>query len=177
MKIMLKLAFLCFFISTITFSQSIEKLDEKNGFKDFKLGDSFYKWQNNLNYQGSKNDVKRYFYNGPCCNTIYNYPIESILLDFADNKLVQIALLHKSVPESGSYTKIDMAKIYSPLIDSFGIFTTKDTTNDSKMFLYWLGKKVDLLYVWTYLGVSEGQQYEIIVSDSELSNREKSDGF
>jgi hypothetical protein len=173
----LKLALLCFFVTTVSFSQNIEKLDEKNGFKDFKLGDSFQKWQSSLSYQGSKKNVKRYYYKGSCCNTIYEYPIESILLDFSNNKLVQIALLHKTVPENGSYTEIDMSKIYSKLIDSFGVFTTKDTTSDSKIFLMWFGKKVDLLFVWTYLGISEGQQYEVIVSDSEFSNKEKSDGF
>lgn len=168
---------LCLFISTITYCQTIEKLDEKNGFKDFKLGDSFYKWQNNLNYQGSKNNVKRYLYNGTCCSTIYEYPINSILLDFVDNKLVQISLLHKTVPESGSYTKVDIAKIYSRLIDSFGAFSTKDTSDEGKAFMYWFGKKVDLLYVWTYLGASVGQNYEIFIYDKAFLEKEKADGF
>ena len=177
MKHLLKLTFLCLFLSTITHSQNIEKLDEKNGFKDFKLGDSFYKWENELTLQGTKNNVKTYKYNGTCCNTVYEYPLESILLDFADNKLVIISLLHKSVPESGSYSKLDISKIYSKLIDSFGVFSTKDTSNSSKVFMYWFGKKVDLLYVWTYLGASVGQNYEIFIYDKAFLDKKTSDGF
>jgi hypothetical protein len=160
----------------ISNSQTINKLDDKNGFKDFKFGDSYSKWQQNLVYQGIKDNVKRYFYEGSCCNTIYEYPIEAITLDFADNKLVQIALLHKDIPQSGSYTEIDMDKIYPKLIDSFGVFSTKDSTNEGKLFLFWFGKKVDLLYVYTYLGISAGQKHEIIISDNTFS-RKKSDGF
>lgn len=177
MRNLLKLTLMCLLISTGVFSQSIEKLDEKNGFKDFKFGDSYSKWQQNLTYEGTKDNVKRYFYKGSCCNTIYEYPIEVITLDFADNKLVQIALLHKDVPKSGSYTVMDMDKIYSKLIDSFGVFTTKDSTSEGKLFLFWFGKKINLLHVYTYLGISAGQKYEIIISDSTFSNRKKSDGF
>ena len=177
MKQLLKSTFLSLFISTLAFSQSIEKLDEKNGFKDFKLGDTFYKWQNSLTYLRLQNNVKRYKYNGSCCNTIYEYPLDSIMLDFVDNKLIQINLLHKAVPARGSYIKSDISKIYSKLINSFGVFTTKDTSNDSKMFLFWIGKKVDLLYVYTYLGVSEGQKYEVIIFDKVYTNKRKSEGF
>lgn len=173
MKHLLKLTFLCLFLSTITYSQSIEKLDEKNGFKDFKLGDSFYKWQNELTLQGTKNNVKTYKYNGTCCNTVYEYPLESILLDFADNKLVEISLLHKT----GASSELDIAKIYKKLIDSFGVFSDKDTSNNGKVFMYWFGEKVDLLYVWTYLGVNVGQSYEILIYDKVFLDKKTSDGF
>lgn len=32
--------------SLFAFSQTVLELDKKNGFKDFILGDTFYKWQN-----------------------------------------------------------------------------------------------------------------------------------
>jgi hypothetical protein len=89
----------CLLISSVVISQSIEKLDEKNGFKDFTLGDSFHKWQNSLSIKEINGDTKRCFYTANCCNTLYNYPLKTIMLDFENNKLVRILLLHEAIPK------------------------------------------------------------------------------
>ncbi len=176
MKDLFKLTLICLLISTGMFSQSIEKLDEKNGFKELKLGDTFYKWQQNLTYQRTDDNVKIYFYNGECCKTIFGFSIKSILLYFADNKLIKIGLLHKTTPESEGY-KIDASKIFSGIVDSFGLASSKDNISDGKVIMYWFGKKVGLFSTWTYLGATEGQQYEIFIYDSVFLNKKKSDGF
>ncbi len=48
MKTLLTTIFVSLIISTHLFAQTIDKLDEKNGFKDFTLGDSFTKWENQI---------------------------------------------------------------------------------------------------------------------------------
>ena len=44
-----------------------KKLDEKNGFKEFQIGDSFSKWQANLTFTNSNGENKYYTYTGSCC--------------------------------------------------------------------------------------------------------------
>lgn len=169
---------ICLFISPVLVSQNKEKLDEKNGFRDFKLGDTYSKWQSNLSYQESRDGVKRYFYTGNCCNTLYNYPVKRILLDFENNKLITISLLHETIPEDSSDTKIDPGKIYNKLIEDFGKFDTSDKTEGSgKIYLYWFGKKVDLLFVWTYLGLESSETFEIVLFDNKSYKNKNNDGF
>ena len=54
------------------FAQTIDKLDEKNGFKDFTLGDNLTKWENQLSYEGKWDDGSlAYLYKGTCCNKVF----------------------------------------------------------------------------------------------------------
>src|SRR5688572_6446878 len=92
-----------------TFGQSLADLDAKNGFKDFKIGDLYSKWQANLQYEGYGADsTKQYTYTGACCNMVFDYPVETITLYFKDNKLVVITIelekFQKEYSTSGKYT-------------------------------------------------------------------------
>ena len=92
------------------FAQTIDKLDEKNGFKDFTLGDNLTKWENQLSYEGKWDDGSlAYLYKGTCCNKVFSYAIEKTILRSSKNKLVGIystmQKFQKGYKESGEYTK------------------------------------------------------------------------
>lgn len=74
-------------------AQDISKLDDLHGFKDFKIGDSLYKWKNDLsNIQYSYLDsTTTAAYTGNCCKTAFYKELELIQLEFDKNlKLVTI---------------------------------------------------------------------------------------
>jgi hypothetical protein len=90
MKIINLILFIMFLIST-AIGQTITKLDDKNGFKDFTLGDSLIKWHNQLNFEANwEDDTKAYLYTGSCCQKLFDYQVEKIILRFSEEKLVGI---------------------------------------------------------------------------------------
>lgn len=182
--------FFLFFSILIIFNglsaQSITQLDQKNGFKEFKIGDSYSKWRDQLDYIGSKNNGKNkaYLYKGECCKMVFEYPLEEIMLVFIDNKLNSIRLtleqIQKKYELSGSYTEIDLStfkSLNSSFIKLFGKPTDFFTSeNDEKFFCTWNGKKVLLLTMWEYLGYKSGDRNVISISKNELSKKIKN-GF
>jgi hypothetical protein len=164
------------------FAQTIDKLDEKNGFKDFKLGDNFSKWQYEVEYEGTWEDgTKGYVYKGNCCNKLFDYPIENITLKFADNKLVTIMIstkkFQREYKESGEYTKWrsnDFENINSSFSYLFGKQTTIVVEKDTYV---WSGNKVMLLSRYEYLGIKEGDRQKILIIDKSYLNKNIDDGF
>lgn len=173
---------LTFLLTSGFFAQTIDKLDEKNGFKDFNLNDNFTKWENQLVYEGKWDDgSKTYLYNGNCCNKVFNYSLEKIILRFNNNKLVGIFIttekFQKDYKESGKYTEWrsnDFKSINSSFSLLFGEPTTVDT---SKVTYIWAGKKVVLLSKYEYLGVQNGDRQQISIIDINYLNSELKSGF
>ena len=168
------------------FAQTIDKLDEKNGFKDFTLGDNLTKWGNQLSYEGKWDDGSlAYLYKGTCCNKVFSYEIEKTILRFSKNKLVGIYLttqkFQKGYKESGEYTKWrsdDFESIKSSLSYLFGKPTTVDTPKDTGEVKYiWAGKKVMLLSKYEYLGVQNGDRQQISIVDINFLNSDINSGF
>ena len=88
------LLYLLLFLTCNCFSQTIDKLDERNGFKDFKLGDSFDKWKTSLEYIGiNPDEEKLYKYTGVCCKDVFDSQAENIELIFAKNGLIYIGII------------------------------------------------------------------------------------
>ncbi|MFK7031922.1 hypothetical protein [Flavobacterium oreochromis] len=165
-------------LQVTTYSQSITKLDEKNGFKDFKIGDDFNKWKKDLIYRGQEGDEKSYTYNGLCCNEIFDFKIDELQLYFIDNKLFKIAILHINKPNVGDYiSSVNPNKINYKLMEMFGKFSSKEIdANSGKAFLFWLGRKVELLSVYEYLGARVGEKFEVLIMKKTDSNSSK-EGF
>ena len=91
MKRFLTSIFVSLIFLTGLFAQTIDKLDQKNGFKDFTLGDTYSKWEGQLSLEGNYDDgSKAYLYKGTCCNKVFDYPVEKIILKFNNNKLIAI---------------------------------------------------------------------------------------
>lgn len=76
--------------------QTIRELDNKRGYLDFKLGDSYGKWANSLIYSRTEGSGTVYKYTGYLSYLFNTYPVYEIDLTFSNNKLVSIyILLHK----------------------------------------------------------------------------------
>lgn len=186
MKTLLTSIFTFLIISTSIFAQTIDKLDEKNGFKDFTIGDNFTKWENQLIYEGKLDDgSKAYLYKGNCCNKVFNYSVEKIILRFSSNKLVGIIIttekFQKDYKESGEYTKWrsdDFESIKSSFSYLFGKPTSVDAAEGSGEVTYiWAGKKVLLLSKYEYLGVQNGDRQQIFIFDINFLNSDIKNGF
>jgi hypothetical protein len=170
------------FICTMIYSQTIDKLDEKKGFKDFILGDSYEKWQSQLKFEGASDDGSRaYVYIGSCCNKVFNYPVDRIVLRFNNSELVAIYIttmrFQKEYEYSGKYTEwrtVDFENIKSSFSSLFGPPTHVDAPNDRYI---WLGKKVMLISKYENLGVKEGDRQQITVVNISYLNKNVNNGF
>jgi|AntAceMinimDraft_9_1070365.scaffolds.fasta_scaffold06022_3 hypothetical protein len=178
--------FLVLFMTGI-YSQTIEKLDEKNGFKDFKLGDTYSKWQNQLSAVGYWEDgTRKYLYTGNCCTNVFNYPIDMIKLRFSDNKLVGIYIktkkFQKGFAETGIYTKFrtsDYERINSSLTYLFGEPTQYiDPVGVMGVEFLWIGKKVLLTSRYECCSTKSGGDFQrISIVDLSFLNNGNEEGF
>ena len=92
-----------FFNQVIIPSQTTVQLDEKNGFKDIKLGDDFTKWTTNLQLIKALPDNETiYKYTGTCCQEVFSTPVETIEIIFANNKIVYIGIYLKPYQDNRS---------------------------------------------------------------------------
>jgi hypothetical protein len=178
---------LTFFISYSATCQTIEKLDVKNGFKDFTLGDNLSKWQSQLSFEGDYDDdgSKAYLYTGECCTKIFNYNVEKIILRFSNNKLASINIttekFQKSYEESGKYTdwrSDDFESIKKSFSILFGNPTDIETSkNSSEVTHFWLGKKVGLISKYENLGYKSGDRQQISIIDITALKSSVESGF
>ena len=153
-----------------SFSQTIDKLDEKKGFKDFQIGDSYDKWKDKIVEVGRWDDGDiGYNYTGSCCKEIFDYPIKEILLRFKNKSLEAIIIttenFQKPYSETGSYTQWrdkDFERIKNLFSQLFGPPTSLNS-NEGNVNYYWEGKEVVLVSMYQYLGVNNGDNQQIII--------------
>jgi len=138
-------------ISSISFSQNLNNLDLKNGFKQFKLGSSPDQIKNTVRNESKENrlfnnnpNIKCYDYNGNYNETIFNVEIESISLIFFKNKLVSISVSFGRVGNDFDKEKYDFV-LYSLEVAygkkwEFGKSNAKDFVEGA----VWAGKNVTL---------------------------------
>lgn len=83
------IVFLIIFNSFYSFGQNISKLDNANGFKEFKFGDDYKLWQKYFKYEPSNYWDKygiNHIYNGDCCQTAFGFNVDEISLHFNNKK-------------------------------------------------------------------------------------------
>jgi hypothetical protein len=83
------------FLSQFAISQTINDLDIKNGFRNFKLGSSPLQNKNIVKYDfqsPSFPTVVSYIYNGTDLKSIFGVEVESVELSFFKNKLFSIQI-------------------------------------------------------------------------------------
>ena len=124
-------------------AQSLDKLDENNGFKDFKFGDDLERWKNDL--ANIRVDSNYYYgeYTGNCCWTAFYKELEHIGLRFnKEKKLDQIIAWYRN-PSNDILTTLE------PIFNAFGDNTHGGEVNDQSMDLQavWLTKNNVLLIV------------------------------
>lgn len=170
-------------------SQTISDLDKKNGFKDFKMGDFYSKWKNDIRYKGTmKNgsNIKVYTYIGVCCRQAFSYDLDSIELGFLDGRLTVIYLTTKQFQEAGYdtdrgiYTRWngtkDFDKLKEALISYFGNYdSVEEAGNSGDISYYWVGKKVILELTYDYLSIDKGDKCRIMVG--RIDQKMKKSGF
>jgi len=109
------------------FSQTLNKLDEMHGFKDFKLGDSFEKWQAYFSKITHQDSSIYGVYSGKCCKTAFYEELDNVVLKFNQrNELDQIFLKYKNPTK-------DIEKIRNDYVKAFGesnYFASDDKTLD-----------------------------------------------
>ena len=163
--------------ATLSFGQSTSDLDARNGIKDFTIGDDISKWKQYLTVADESGDNRNYYYNGPCCKSIFGYTIEGIMLGFKNAKLENVIIgipLQKPYSETGQYTSwrsSDFEKINSELTFAFGEPSGMGTKDGSGGVTYsWGGKKVKLFSIYMYDGVKNGDRHIIMVSKKETKS-------
>jgi hypothetical protein len=165
-------------------AQSIEDLDKKHGFKDFTLGDSFSKWENQLSYHSTlESGEAGYVYTGSCCSFVFDYPLSSIILGFQNSVLTTIFLntekFQKEFSTSGKYT-IFRTNDFDVLVSSFTVLFGKPSFEgmaDNRPLAVWDGKTTTLMLKYEYLGSEEGDLCYIIVSDKTTKENNLKKGF
>lgn len=174
-------------ISLVSFKMASQSaLDQKNGFKEFTLGDPFYKWGTSLVYRNTlQSGIKVYKYVGVCCRTVYGYTIDEIRLGFdSQNSLTVIWFttekFQKGYDVDKKYTQWngtrDFDKIKARLESQFGESDGVDKDDSTgNVTLFWLGNKVMLTLEYEYLGVSNGDRCNILVGKYDKS--QTTDGF
>lgn len=90
MKKIFLLVLFCY--SANSFGQTVNELDSKRGFKEFKLGDTYTKWQSKIAFQRDKGDAKIYKFTGDNGTMFNTFPIYLIELTFSRSILVDITI-------------------------------------------------------------------------------------
>ncbi|MDC1022489.1 hypothetical protein OAQ85_03535 [Schleiferiaceae bacterium] len=177
-------------------AQSITDLDKRNGFKDFKIGDSYEKWKNSTELlNNSSNGTKSYLYTGSCCGQVFDEDVESTELIFDKaNKLVGIGIRLKSFrvsnkksnPEGGKYVYFDPElSDYKDLRNSFtmlfgnGIETLDPKPSDKSPIAMssWIGENISLTLNYWYTGLLGEDWCAILVSDNSYQSTKIQSGF
>ncbi len=186
MKRIITILILILLSNGILKAQSSAVLDEKNGFKDIKLGDSYDKWKLNLKYLGTYgNNENLYSYTGSCCQNAFNIPVERIEIVFANNIITYIAIYLKPFQDNRAtgdparfrFPNDDFVRLNLDLQSLFG--EGKDgAPSESEGLFYskvYAGKKVALIADYYFKGTYDF--CKIIVFDKIYSDKKKQSGF
>jgi hypothetical protein len=178
---------------TISYGQSTIQLDALNGFKEFKLGDSYTKWMEDLLElnQTGKNNERMYKYVGSCCQSVFEFPVDGIILGFYNEKLVRIAITLQNFQEYYDCEHTIFGQQGYPELKSnftalFGEQTGFNVASESQMrsnqqiphiLSSWTGDKVKLLIAYYYIGVQDGDYVVVLVSDVAFYKMKLESGF
>lgn len=186
---MKKLIYLLTVISLTTLtgkSQSSVQLDEKNGFKDIKLGDSFSKWSSQLKYIDTRDGTEKiYKYVGTCCQDVFGTAVESIDIIFANDKIIYIGITLKpyqdnranGMPAKFRHPNDDFNKLVVNFKSLFGD-TQEGVPNENAGLMYskiWEGQKVVLLADYYFMGSYDFSKISVL--DKTYFKKKKENGF
>lgn len=184
--------------STFSFGQTVNELDTKRGFKEFKLGDTYTKWQNKVAFQRDKGDAKIYKFTGDN-GTMFNlFPINLIELTFSKSVLVDITItLEKwkapispgQVPDDQTIIDFCNKKIQE-LSNRFEVLYGDPTktvspkmTSENGELLWsaqrlWNAKKTSLVLALMFLELPSNSGALVVdIADREYSVKSYTDGF
>lgn len=138
----------------IDISAQNPKLDEKGGFKDLKIGDTFSKWKNAVRLVQDNDSTKHYqFDTKVCCDFIFDQPVEILALSFKKERLVKIEIATKRKEVDPEAPVYDMYQKFREKFNAlFGEQYALDIIKGKVMKgrAQWLGEKtfLDFTYYW-----------------------------
>jgi len=188
---MKRLLFILFFIPIFSYTQSLQDLDRKNGFKEFQIGDSYSKWRSQLKVNSSKiweDGAKSYSYTGNCCQKLFTFPVEEIILRFKNNQLVVISIVTEKIHKGGNHNdytswadgkaKLDNLKSsFSFLFGSPSLYSMDENSLNKDPVYQWMGNKVALEARYNYISVMEGDYLSVKVADYNYLRGRYQTGF
>lgn len=173
----------------ISFSQSIEVLDVKYGFKSIKLDDPISKFSNQISliktFSADNTSVYKFTPSDMNLYSVFNSKMDEIRLIFenSSNKLIGILLL-KTYPPSNSNHYSDALDEASTLrenfIAMFGKGNSKISNNDAsgdQLGIAWIGDKAALSVVTSYHGLSKGSDNQVAVFKTDYMKAKLNSGF
>lgn len=168
---------------SLSIKQTINKLDDKNGFKTFTFGDKYSKYATNLKFfsHSESSGLDIYVYQGDevDLHKVYNTKFYSISLCF--NKENSLSMIYLSNPffvkdDSAFYQHALeenhlLSKLYTADIGAAtGIIDENGVTGS-----VWVGKKVILKVTTAYYGFDKGAMNTVSLELTSLTN--KGEGF
>jgi len=149
-------------------AQSVNVLDAKNGFKQFKFGLAPISLKNirKITEFGKKiKNMTYYEYVGTDMETQYDVKVNSILLTFFKNKLAIIEVTFGS--PTVEYTEDEYYKVQSFLVQTFGNSNQKLESQTRKMLnsAGWKGEKVVLEHTRSDLNKGEDDRLNFIIGE------------
>ena len=161
---------LCLTVCVINLShgQTINELDKKFGFKDFRLGDPKAKWMPQLTLR-STGATNTYRYNGSCCREAFGAALKDIGVAFDRNeKLKNIFLIFRDRKQGE-----DLTRFFGTIEQAFGESTAQDANSSSgDITRQWAGKAVILTVYARYKGADEGgwEMHAVVATRESGSN-------
>lgn len=186
--------FSALFLANSSRAQSVEELEERRGFKEFELGDSYSEWESDIERLGeSDKGYLRYKYVGKCCESVFDWRVQQLWLGFSDKKLVSIQIFTDAF-SSGECSEdpfniedpVDMEKSndeFNSLESSFSALFGEPThswyNEEGKVVLVhvWESETVLLALKQMYFGICKASLASIQVREKEFFNKELNDGF
>ena len=179
MKTKISLILIAFFIQCYSFAQTVDKLDEKYGFKIFKFGTSPDNYVGKLKKDSAslfnRLNVTVFSYIGNDMEYLYNVKTESIDLTFYKNKLMGIQIEFDQTFSENDYNNI-LKNLQELFGDGFNC-PTDDTDFSKATGRKWIGKKVDMEIHRLYYNKKAEWSGYICLYEKALEQQRVSDGF
>jgi hypothetical protein len=175
-------------------AQSAEELEERRGFKEFELGDSYSEWESDIERLGKTDQgYLGYKYVGECCQSVFDWEVQQLWLGFSDKRLVSIRIFTDPF-SSGKCSEdpfniedpVDMKNsnnefnsLKSSLSALFGEPTYSWSNEEGKAIVVhaWESESVLLALKQMYFGICESSLASIQVREKDFFNKELNDGF
>ena len=149
----MKYIFFSLLISTFCLSQSINNLDEKNGFKSYKLGTPKIEIEKKFSLKKYDNEENTYLVVDSPDRKVFDYDVLGTFLTFDKNqKLGMIKILAESNTGRG-----EIGALEPNFRALFGKETeTGELEKKGDVYQIWRGKKVNLDVNYLYRGTEKG---------------------
>ena len=152
--------FLFIILPFLGFSQSKPNsiLDEKNGFKDLKIGDNYSKWSNEIIFTNFDNGIKYYDFVGNCCKQLFSSDLEKVRLGF-NNDVLEVIFLTTST--ENDYSEGWLSSEYKYLKESFEevleekVDNIPTDDNSGEVNSFWFGSEIQLILTFEYMGLKK----------------------